>query len=273
VTKPPATSETSLAQALGAEPALLDRLSALHSFFRRFRNPLLRRTMGRLLTFADAAKLTGLPLDVLLDVANGAEAPAAPASGTDGPAARPEWVDEIDPAKATRFDARAWLARGEDPLDALLRCAAAVGPSEVLVVDAPFDPLPLRRVLGNRGFSAFAEALSEDHWRVYFRREESAGAPAAAEPAATAGGARIWTEGGSAHIDVRGLVPPEPLLAIVELLERPDTGQTVIVHHERDPVYLYPELAERGWTCENIPGEPGEVRLRLSRERRRSAES
>jgi hypothetical protein len=29
-------------------------------------------------------------------------------------------------------------------------------------------------------------------------------------------------------------------------------------------VFLYPELAELGWTAERIDGEPGEVRLRLS---------
>jgi hypothetical protein len=39
----------------------------------------------------------------------------------------------------------------------------------------------------------------------------------------------------------------------------------VIVHHEREPMFLYPELAERGWRHELIAGNPGEVRLRLTR--------
>jgi hypothetical protein len=37
------------------------------------------------------------------------------------------------------------------------------------------------------------------------------------------------------------------------------------VHHERDPTFLYPELAEIGWSATTIDGEPGEVRLRLAR--------
>jgi hypothetical protein len=41
----------------------------------------------------------------------------------------------------------------------------------------------------------------------------------------------------------------------------------VIVHHERDPVLLYGELAERGWTVEHVDGDPGEVRLKLERAR------
>jgi hypothetical protein len=37
----------------------------------------------------------------------------------------------------------------------------------------------------------------------------------------------------------------------------------VIAHLEREPVFLYPELAERGWSHALVPGEPGEVRLVL----------
>lgn len=69
------------------------------------------------------------------------------------------------------------------------------------------------------------------------------------------------------HIDVRGLSPPEPFVRIVRLLEeRGHEGSAVIVHHDRDPKMLYPELAERGWSAVRIEGEPGEVRLRLEKE-------
>jgi hypothetical protein len=39
----------------------------------------------------------------------------------------------------------------------------------------------------------------------------------------------------------------------------------VIAHLDRDPVMLYPELAQMGWEAEHVEGEPGEVRLRLRR--------
>ena len=68
------------------------------------------------------------------------------------------------------------------------------------------------------------------------------------------------------HIDVRGLSPPEPMVAILTLLESSDVDDRVIVHHDREPVFLYPELVERGWNYEIIAGEPGEVRLLLTRQ-------
>ena len=85
------------------------------------------------------------------------------------------------------------------------------------------------------------------------------GAPAGARGA----GAR-WTEPDGIHIDVRGLPAPEPLVAILELVGSIGDATPVIVHHDRDPRMLYPELAEIGWTAEQIEGAPGEVRLRLT---------
>jgi hypothetical protein len=76
---------------------------------------------------------------------------------------------------------------------------------------------------------------------------------------------RRWTDSDGMHLDVRGLAPPGPMVVIIELLESIEGESTVIVHHERDPAMLYPELAELGWTAMRIDGEPGEVRLKLER--------
>jgi Uncharacterized conserved protein (DUF2249) len=76
-----------------------------------------------------------------------------------------------------------------------------------------------------------------------------------------------WQDGDGVHIDVRGLVPPQPLVAILSLVrEQGDAGAAVIVHHDRDPLLLYAELADIGWAAERIAVEPGEVRLKLSRQ-------
>jgi hypothetical protein len=77
--------------------------------------------------------------------------------------------------------------------------------------------------------------------------------------------ARQWNAAGETHIDVRGLAPPDPLVAILRLLRTLGDEVRVIAHLDRDPVMLYPELAQLGWEAEPIEGEPGEVRLRLRR--------
>jgi hypothetical protein len=74
-----------------------------------------------------------------------------------------------------------------------------------------------------------------------------------------------WRDNDSIHIEVRGLAPPGPLVAILRLVESAPDATPVIVHHDREPQLLYPELAERGWTATQIEGEAGEVRLKLER--------
>jgi len=255
----PVTPETKIAAALDADPGLIERLIALNAVFAKLRNPVLRKTMAKLVSFSEAAKVAGVPLEAMLAVANGHGAPA-PAGEAPKPEAMPDWAQAIDLAKATTLDVRPLLARGEEPLSVVMRTAKDVPAGGALVLDAPFDPAPLRRVLGTKGFAAHAANLADGHWRVFFLKRGEA------PPSATAPGtARHWREGDLPHIDVRGLEPPEPMLAILRLLEAPGTGDTVIVHHERDPIYLYPELAERGWAGEIVPGDEGEVRLRLAR--------
>ena len=79
-------------------------------------------------------------------------------------------------------------------------------------------------------------------------------------------GQRRWRDAAGEHIDVRGLPAPQPLVAILRLvLEQGAGDRAVVVHHDRDPALLYPELAELGWSAERIEGEPGELRLRLTR--------
>ena len=85
---------------------------------------------------------------------------------------------------------------------------------------------------------------------------------------AFAGGAhtpRQWLEAQAAHIDVRGLTAPQPLVAILRLLHSVDHEMPVVVHHDRDPVLLYPELDEIGWSACRMDAPPGEVRLLLHR--------
>jgi uncharacterized protein (DUF2249 family) len=79
------------------------------------------------------------------------------------------WVVDIT-SRARIFDARPVLAAGEEPFAALLEAAAMVSGDEVLVVYAPFEPVPLEAVLGEQGFRHVADQIDEETWRVTFLR-------------------------------------------------------------------------------------------------------
>lgn len=80
-----------------------------------------------------------------------------------------QWAVDIT-SRAHVVDARPILAAGGEPFDAIMDAAAQVGPDEVLVVWAPFEPVPLEGVLAEQGFSFVADEVEPGTWRVSFLR-------------------------------------------------------------------------------------------------------
>ena len=176
----------------------------------------------------------------------------------------PDWREHLDPAAAPRLDVRPMLAAGEGPFAVVMQMADGVPPAGVLVIEAPFDPQPLRQVLASRGFSTYGERLGPGHWQIWCRRCQPGDDPPPVQQAECAPReAQIWRSGDVVHIDVRGLEAPRPLVAILTLIDGASNQGHIVVHHDRDPLYLYPELEERGWRYARLPSPGDEVRLEL----------
>ncbi len=62
-----------------------------------------------------------------------------------------------------------------------------------------------------------------------------------------------WQQEDGVHLDLRGLVPPQPLIEILHEIEGGAAGP-LIVYMDRDPVFLYQELEDRGWSAELLTG-------------------
>lgn len=252
---------TSLSQALRADPGLAERLS-----IRLGPDNALTRLLadgdvppGRI-HLADAAAIAGRSVEELLDLAGGSPAPAkAPAAAA--PSVN-DWFAQAERAGAPALDVRPMLAEGRDPFAAVLKAAEEVAPGGFLLLDAPFDPAPLRRVLAGKGLMSQGRPAGPGHWRICFRREGGApdesvfDIPTARKPGET------WREDGVLHIETRGMVPPGPMTAVLRLI---DSGEAdaIVSHHDRDPMLLYPELEERGWESARKESCCGEVRLHL----------
>jgi hypothetical protein len=67
-------------------------------------------------------------------------------------------------------DARPTLAAGAEPFAEIMEAAGRVADGDVLVVYAPFEPVPLEGVLGELGFTHVADRLEGGDWRVTFAR-------------------------------------------------------------------------------------------------------
>lgn len=266
------TRDVTVARLLDEHPGLLEVLASYHPHFGRLRNTLLRRVMAPRVSVAQAAQMAGVDCEELLTVLRQAAGESDPRPGpqrdapTLAPAteARPAPIAGVPESRVVRVDVREDIRQGREPFAQIMAAVKSLGADRVLVLRAPFEPMPLYQVLGKRGLSHWAERHAADDWSVWFYR-----ATDAAEIAGSGGesGQERRPAAGSEpeRIDVRGLEPPQPMVRVLEALDRLPPGTRLEVLHERRPMFLYPQLDERGFAHETDEPEPGLVRIVIQR--------
>ncbi len=256
------TEGDSIAEALAARPRLAESLAMLHPAFGCLRDAAAAGTLGGRVTLGDVARMAEVSTDDFLAFVNGESNELAQSGAAAEP--RPAWLDGIDEAAVPSLDARPILAAGTDPFAAVNELAGTIGENGAFVLDAPFDPLPLRRFLGGQGFSGYAFKRAHQDWRVVFRRDGGG-----ARPHPDAGDANDTASGreeGTVNLDLRGLEPPGPMLTVLKTIDKSAAVDEIVVTFEREPLFLFPELAERGWRWTRLDGDG--VRMRLFRKNR-----
>ena len=165
-------------------------------------------------------------------------------------AGRPAALDALRPVD---LDVREDIRAGREPFARIMAAVKALGARDALVLRAPFEPAPLYKVLGGRGFAHWTECLGADDWRVWFYRGDTG--PAVASGAGDAASA----------LDVRGLEPPLPMVRVLERLDTLAPGGRLTVLHDRRPMLLYPQLEARGFSHASDEPAPGLVRIVIER--------
>jgi hypothetical protein len=250
------TAGTRISDALAVRPELRAILPAFHPAFSKLSHPILGKVLPRLVTVADAARIAGVEVDALLAVMN---LPGPPPGPPPAPAARvsepaPHWL-AASPVR--ELDARPTLAAGGEPFAPIMTALRELDAGAVLTVLAPFEPAPLLRLMAGRGWFTHV-GWDGDTCRASFWRPAAAGETDAAEP-----GERLTTGPDGRVLDVRGLEPPRPMELVLAAVDA-EGGVPLTVVHEREPVLLFPRLAERGlaWTVSHVADH---VEIRIAR--------
>lgn len=160
--------------------------------------------------------------------------------------AKPEILENITPDKILQLDVRPIIDSGKDPFLEIMSAIKQLKDDNVFHLINSFEPVPLYSVLGNKGYKHWTEK-GENVFNVYFfKNDKSLDIPEKNEKA------KESTENNfekMIELDVRELVPPEPMIMILENLSKIDDNTVMVVHHHREPLMLYPKLEERGYTA------------------------
>jgi uncharacterized protein (DUF2249 family) len=257
------TGGTTIERLLEQHPDLVNFLASYHPHFEKLRFGLLRKVMAPRVTVEQAARMAGVPPETLLRAIRGAVGDTEPAASPVVTSPDPD-IAAVQPAglaarHPVHVDVRDNIRRGEEPFARIMAAVKALGDEEILVLRAPFEPIPLYDVLGRRGLAHWTERHAADDWSVWFYREPKA--EVVPPPAGTALLPDALT------LDVRGLEPPLPMMRVLEQLDGLAEGAQLEVIHDRRPLFLYPQLDERGFVHETDELEPGVVRIRIRKRR------
>jgi TusA-related sulfurtransferase len=164
--------ETRVAELLEAHPEAEEILIDMAPQFKALKNPVLRRTVARVATLEQAAKVGGLQVRELvlklrqeLGVGGGGE--IVETNGAVSPEV-PAWVS-LD--AETNIDGGALLDAGETPIARASNTLAKMSPGDVLVVAAPFQPAPLIDNLRAKGHEVYSREESDTTWRVWIKKQ------------------------------------------------------------------------------------------------------
>ena len=164
------TPETKVAALLDAYPELEEVLLGMAPEFAKLRNPVLRRTVAKITSLRQAARVGSVPLGKLIDGLRKAAGQAAGEFQGDeaGSATAPDWLDEGQIAEW--LDARPLIEAGERPMEQVMSRLKDLPEGAILELTTSFEPAPLIDTAKQKGFAAWYRRDAPDRVKTYFVR-------------------------------------------------------------------------------------------------------
>ena len=260
-------AHTKIGALLKQHPQALEAIISISPAFEKLRNPILRRLMAGRTSIAMAAKIGGCSV---IDFYNRLQplgfTISAKKETTESQKPLPAFLQAVKKEQIVTLDVRPVIAAGNDPLQQILQQIHSLHQGQVLKIINTFEPAPLMQLLQKKGFVSYADEVAPQLVETYFFQKEkerfSTDAPVDNSDW------QSMMEKYSQHlqtIDVRHLQMPQPMHAILEALEHLPTGAALLVYHKRIPVFLLPELTDRGFDIRINQLSDSEVHLLIFR--------
>ncbi len=251
-------SKTRISELIKANPLVIDSLVELNPNFSKLRNPILRNLLARRVSISDACEIAGCKVSDFLDkmIVIGFTTDREVDSSVAKDHGNITAANPTGGLKVVELDVRPVIASGSDPLKLILKSSKSLKDDECLKIINTFEPVPLINLLGKQGFRSWSERAEKELVYTWFVKDEVNHVipkPPAAKDDLMFDGSEFermldfFGPERTRAIDVTGLEMPQPMISILEHLSRLGEDEALFVYHKKLPVYLLPELKERGF--------------------------
>lgn len=246
------TKDMKISKVLASYPQTLGVLIKASPHFKKLENRILRKALAGRVTVEQAASIAGVDLYSLLYELNKSinnfvepiKTLSEEMNNEETVKQKPEILEKINIDKIHKLDGRPIIESGKDPFQDIMAVVKELKGDEILLIINSFEPIPLYSVLGKKGFEHWTEK-ENDSFKIYFYKERKIVQGESSQKQKSTSNEVDYKN--VIELDVRELVPPEPMVKILETLSKVDENTVLLVHHHREPMMLYPKLEERGY--------------------------
>ncbi len=165
------TPKSKIYDLLEAYPQLEEVLIGEAPQFRKLKNPVLRKTIAKVTTLAQAAVVGGLKVEELIlklrKEVGQEEVVALEAEEGNINTEKPDWFDASTVVEA--LDVREKLNQGEHPIHDVISAIKTLKENELLKVVAPFIPAPMIEKTLSLAYKHWLVKQSTEEYWVYFK--------------------------------------------------------------------------------------------------------
>lgn len=167
--------QTKIGEMLDTYPQLEEVLLRLSPSFVKLRNPVLRRTVARIVSLRQAAEAGGVNIGILISelrkAANMDEIPVNSANPIKIQSqSQPEWI--LEENILITFDATDIIEKGENPMKDILTKAGLLHSDRILLLITPFIPVPIIELLNSKGYTSWSKQKGDNLIYTYIRNKE-----------------------------------------------------------------------------------------------------
>ena len=260
-------ANTKISKILKQNPHALEAIISINPKFEKLRNPILRKLMAARTSIGMASKIGGLSVEKFFEKLQplGFEPDRDTLEESREKPKLPAFFSSLKPEQIVDLDVRPIIEAGKDPLSLIVEKVKSIPKGSALKVINSFEPTPLILLLKKQGFESFVDAIDDQLVETYFYRTGDEPLEINAPKNNSEGWDELLKhfEGKIQTVDVRNLEMPQPMMTILESIEKLPAENALFVYHKRIPVFLLPELKERKFDYRIKEEAPNEVRLMI----------
>lgn len=249
--------KTKISFLIKANPLVIETLARFNPHFNKLKNPILRNLLAPRVNISEACKIGGCKVDEFMEkmAEIGFIIDRSTVLPTPGSDVEEDAIFFKNIKSTIELDVRPILAGKQDPLKLIIQSANGLKPGQCLKIINSFEPVPLINMLAKKGFQHFAERPETEVVITYFIK--SIDHPPLDDPfqddlqyynnTEFDRMLQLFDPSKIHTVDVRELEMPLPMITILEQLKEVRSDEALFVYHKKVPVFLLPELKERGF--------------------------